>query len=153
MRVSPTQAEGQAASGISSELAWRSHPARRHPGRAAAVVVFHLVLCGLLAQYTQSLGFAVVLTLVLFISLSAFFFPTRYHLSEQGIRVKTLITTFERPWSTYRSHWPDKNGVLLSPFPGRSRLENFRGLFVRFEGNREEVLAFVKRFVAPPEAD
>jgi len=67
--------------------------------------------------------------------------------------VKTLITRFERPWNTYRSHWPDRNGVLLSPFPRRSRLENFRGLFVRFENNREDVVAFVRRYVPPPETD
>lgn len=114
------------------------------------------VLAGLfflLAQYTSSVPFALILTLVVLASLSAFFFPTTYRFSEQSLHVKTLITSFERPWSTYRSYWPDRNGVLLSPFPSRSRLENFRGLFVRFDNNREEVLAFVRRHVAEPEGE
>ena len=153
MRVSPTQADATGAPSAPAELSWRCHPARRHPGRAAAVVVFHIFLCLLIAQYTASLPFALVLTAVLFFSLSAFFFPASYQVTEQGIKVKTVLTTFERPWNTYRSYWPDKNGVLLSPFPHRSRLENFRGLFVRFHDNGDEVLAFVKRFVAEPEAE
>lgn len=153
MRANPTQADGQAVPPLTGTLSWRCHPARRRPARAVVVALVHVVLCGLIAQYTRSVPFAVVLTLVLFLSLSAFYFPAWYTVSEQGIRVKTLINTFERPWSMYRSHWPDKNGVLLSPFPRRSRLENFRGLFVRYDGNRDQVLAFVKRFVAEPEAE
>jgi hypothetical protein len=153
VRASLTQADGPAARPLSEALSWRCHPARRRPVRAALVAGLHVVVGILLAQYTGSVSFAALLTLVLFLSLSAFFFPTSYRLTDQGVRVKTLVTTFERPWSTYRSYWPDRNGVLLSPFPGRSRLENFRGLFVRFDDNREAVVTFVKRFVAEPERD
>jgi hypothetical protein len=153
LKASPTSIEGPTSTPVEGELSWQTHPARRHPVKAVVVLLLHGVLCVLMAQYTHSLPFAVLLTLVLFLSLSAFYFPTWYRLSDQGIRVKTLVTTWERPWNTYRSYWPDKNGVLLSPFPHRSRLENFRGLFVRFDGNRDLVLAFVRRFVAEPEAD
>jgi hypothetical protein len=117
------------------------------------VLVVLLGLFFFIAWYTGSAGFAVILTLVMFLSLAAFFSPTWYTLSERGVAVRTLINKYDRPWTNYRSHWPDKHGVLLSPFPYRSRLENFRGLFVRFEGNRDEVLAFVKRFVPEPERD
>jgi hypothetical protein len=134
-------------------LSWRCLPARRSPGRTAGVVVFLLVLAVFINWYTHSPGFAVILTVVMFLSLSAYFFPAWYTLSDKGVRVKTLITTFEKPWDLYRSYWPDRNGVLLSPFPYKSRLENFRGLFVRFEGNRDEVLSFVKRYVSEPEPE
>jgi hypothetical protein len=143
----------QGAVPVITDITWRCHPARRQPGKAALVLAFHVVVFVLIAQYTASWPFALLLTLVLLLSLSAFFFPTTYFLSQQGIRVKTLITSFERPWTTYRSYWPDRNGVLLSPFPRRSRLENFRGLFVRFEGNRDIVVAFVRQYVALPESD
>ena len=153
MRANPTQADPPVDAPSSDELTWRCHPARRQPGKAALVLVVLAGLFVLLALYTTSIPFALVLTLVLFLSLSAFYFPTWYHVSGQGIRVKTLITRFERPWNTYRSHWPDQNGVLLSPFPRKSRLENFRGLFVRFEDNRDEVLAYVRRYVPAPEPE
>jgi hypothetical protein len=52
-----------------------------------------------------------------------------------------------KKWSQYRSCYPDKNGVLLSPFVRPSRLENFRGTYIRFWNNREEVVSFVKTMI------
>lgn len=153
MRANPTQVEPQGAAPVATELAWRCHPVRRQPVRGIVVVTVLVVVFWLLAQYTSSVPFAFLLTLVVFFSLSAYFFPTSYRFSQHGVHVKTLITSFERPWSTYRSYWPDRNGVLLSPFPRGSRLENFRGLFVRFENNKDEVLAYVRQYVAEPEVE
>lgn len=135
-----------------AELTWQSLPARRSPARTAMVVLVLAAVFLFISWYTGSGFMGLVLTVVLVLSLGAYFFPTWYAFSEQGIMVRTLITKFERPWSTYRSHWPDRNGVLLSPFPHQSRLENFRGIFIRFENNRDDVLAFVRRFVPKGEA-
>ena len=134
-------------------LAWKCHPARRSMPRTGLVILFLVLLFFFLVWYTGSPGFSVVLMVVMFLTLSAYWFPTRYTLTHEGVTVKTIVNTYERAWSLFRSYWPDKNGVLLSPFPYRSRLENFRGLFVRFEGNRDEVVAFVKRYVPEPEAE
>ena len=138
---------------IATELSWRCHPSRRSVMRTTMVLAFLLALLMFISWYTGSLGLAVLFTVVMFLSLSAYFFPTWYTLSETGISVRTLVTNMKRPWSVYRSHWPDRNGVLLSPFPARSRLENFRGIFVRYEDNRDEVLAYVKKFVPEPEGE
>lgn len=119
--------------------------------RTVLVLSFLLGLLYFISWYTGSAGLGVIFTVLMFLSLSAYFFPTWYTLSDGGISVHTLVTKMKRPWSVYRSHWPDRNGVLLSPFPSRSRLENFRGVFIRYEDNRDEVLAFVKRYVPEPE--
>lgn len=137
--------------GPSPELRWRCHPSRRSVMRTVLVLSFLLGLLFFISWYTGSAGLGVIFTVLMFFSLSAYFFPTWYTLTDGGISVHTLVTKMKRPWSVYRSHWPDRNGVLLSPFPSRSRLENFRGIFIRYEGNRDEVLAFVKRYVPEPE--
>jgi hypothetical protein len=54
------------------------------------------------------------------------------------------MQTLNKDWSQFRSCYPDKNGILLSPFAHPSRLENFRGLYLMFEGNRDAVTACVK---------
>ena len=51
----------------------------------------------------------------------------------------------------FRSFYTDKNGVLLSPFIAPSRLENFRGLYITFDNNRDAVLDFVKEHVISPD--
>lgn len=136
----------------SAELSWRSLPARRSWARTASVIVVLIALFGFISWYTASLFMGLVLTVVVTLSLGSYFSPTWYTLSDEGIAVRTLVTKMQRPWSVYRSHWPDKNGVLLSPFPHPSRLENFRGVFIRFEDNRDAVLEFVRRFVPRGEA-
>lgn len=132
-------------------LHWKCHPSRRSLLKTALVLLLLHGLMFFTMWYTGSAFIGVVVMTAMVLSLGAYFFPTWYTLTDKGVLVKTLVTKFERPWTVYRSHWPDKNGVLLSPFPSASRLENFRGLFVRFENNREAVLAFVKRFVPEPE--
>ena len=78
-------------------------------------------------------------------ALSTFFFPTKYELSKDKVKVKYLFTSVAKEMSMYRTFYPDKNGVLLSPFTRPSRLENFRGLYVRYHRNKDEVDTFVKK--------
>lgn len=142
----------ESTGGGSEALSWRSYPARRSMARTALVVVILLALFAFISWYTASVFMGLVLTLVVALSLASYFTPTWYTLTDEGISVRTLVTKMQRPWSVYRSHWPDKNGVLLSPFPHPSRLENFRGVFIRFEDNGDEVVEFIRRFVPRGEA-
>lgn len=81
-------------------------------------------------------------------SLSPFFLPTYYELDNEKVKVKFFFNTKEKEWNMFKSFYVDKNGVLLSPFEKPSRLENFRGLYVRFNQNKEEVVDFVKSKIA-----
>jgi hypothetical protein len=80
-------------------------------------------------------------------SLAKFYFPTRYRLDDTGIMVKTMTQTLKKEWTLYRSCYPDKNGILLSPFAEPSRLENFRGLYLMFDNNRDDVTAFCRSHI------
>jgi len=120
---------------------------RRRPIVAVAVTAFILLLVWLVFASTRSSGFAGLAGVILFASLAKFYFPTGYRLSDKNIVVKTFTQTLNKSWSDYRRAWPDKNGVLLSPFPERSRLENFRGLYIMFSDNRDEVIQFVQERV------
>ncbi len=91
--------------------------------------------------------FSVLMTVISIIILSGallpFFLPTNYELTSDRIKVRFLFSQKEKEWSHYRSFYVDKNGVLLSPFEGPSRLENFRGIYIRFDQNRDQVVEFV----------
>jgi len=78
-------------------------------------------------------------------TLSTFFFPTKYEISKNKVKIKYLVNKVEKDIKSFRSYYPDKNGVLLSPFPRPSRLENFRGVYVRYHQNKAEVDAFIKK--------
>jgi hypothetical protein len=126
-------------------LEWVCHPARKNMRVTVLVTAFLVILIGVVYYATDySLLFAGLAVLVLFGSLASFYFPTRYKLTGDEIIVKTKMQTLTKKWSQYRTSYPDKNGILLSPFVRPSRLENFRGLYIKFWFNREEVLAFIR---------
>lgn len=134
-------------------LYWVSHPARRRKKAAALTIILIVVILVIVYSMTESV-LMVLLGIVLFtVALSTFFFPTRFEISPEKVKVKYLFTSVERRMSAFRSYYPDKNGVLLSPFIKPSRLENFRGIYVRYHQNKDEVDAFVKKIFEERESD
>nr|MBN2276920.1 hypothetical protein [candidate division Zixibacteria bacterium] len=135
-------------------LEWVCHPARRNMRTTILVSFFLAVVVVVVYLATDnSVWFSILASLFLFGSLSSFYFPSHYRLTEEEIIVKTKMQTMVKKWSQYRTSYPDKNGILLSPFTRRSRLENFRGIYIKFEGNRDEVIAFAREMMTRSRED
>ncbi len=128
-------------------LEWTCHPAKRNRLVTAAVTVFVGLIVVIVYLLTYSIFFTVLAFVIMTGSLAAFYFPTRYRMTGEEIFIKTTTQTLCKKWSQYRSYYPDKNGVLLSPFVKPSRLENFRGTYIRFWNNKDEVVAFIKEMI------
>ena len=96
----------------------------------------------------QSVSVALLALIILAASLWRYFIPLRYAFYGDRLVVRSPFHQLRRPWSDFRSFYVDRNGVLLSPFIKRSRLENFRGVYVRFGENQAEVIDFIERKVA-----
>jgi len=152
MSDSPAETTGDATDIAERELLrWRSVPARRKIRTTVLVTIVVLGVPVLLAAWYGPF-YGLLGILILGGSLLSFFLPTDYVLTDLTVARRYLGIDQQRKWSEFRSYYPDKNGVLLSPFPGPSRLENFRGMYLRFEGNRDEVLAIVADRVSYPPA-
>lgn len=78
--------------------------------------------------------------LLLFSSEFPFFLKSRYSFDRQGVTMKRGGVTIFRRWEQINSYYPDKNGVLLSPFTRPTWLENFRGIYLQYGRHREEVM-------------
>jgi hypothetical protein len=128
-------------------LRWRSVPARRKMGRTMWVTVLILGLPVVLVVWYGPF-YGLLGLLILGGSLLSFFLPTDFVLTDRAVLRRYLGVDQKRAWTEFRSFYPDNNGVLLSPFPQPSRLENFRGMYLRFEGNRDEVLTVVADRIA-----
>ena len=125
-------------------IQWTVYPIKRNWKVSAGVVSFLAILCAAIYFSFNSVAFLLLSVVILVSSLASFFFPTAYILRDDCIVVKSLLRRFSRQWDFFKSYYPDKNGVLLSPFPSPSRLENFRGVYVRFGHNKTEVVDFIK---------
>jgi hypothetical protein len=133
--------------GTNSVLEWTCHPVKRRPLVSVLVTLFIFAVVAVVFYTTESKAFGVLAAVVMLASLAKFYFPTTYSLTHKRITIKTTTQTLHKDWSIYRSCYPDKNGILLSPFVRPSRLENFRGVYLMFNNNRDEVISFVKAHI------
>lgn len=120
----------------------------RSPVRATVAVLFLGLVAWTLHSWLHTGYFTVLAVLLLWGQVASFFLPTRYTLTDDTVSVRGLLTRREKPWADFRSYFIDREGILLSPFAERSRLERFRGLSLQFHGNRDEVIAFVEGAMA-----
>ena len=125
-------------------LAYICHPASRNLTITILTTIFLMLCVVLVWLISRSLFMAALAVVILFGSLAGFYTRTRYALYEDYLVVATPIHSQKKEWSLFRSFYPDRNGVLLSPFARPTRLENFRGLYIKFAGNKDRVMAIVR---------
>lgn len=128
-------------------MEWTTQPMKRRPLAAILTGLFILVVSMIVFYITYSKFFTGLALLVLFASVAKFYLPTKFRMTDEFVLVKSSTQTIARRWADIRSYYPDKNGVLLSPFSHPSRLENFRGLYLIFDNNKEKVVSFIKERV------
>ena len=132
---------------------WKCHPVKRRPLISIAVTAFICMITIGVYYAAESLAFASLALIVLVASLARFYLPTQYQLTHDEIIVKSLTQTLRKKWSIYRTVYPDKNGVFISPFIGRSRLENFRGLYLMCPDDNDSVAEFARERIASAHSD
>jgi hypothetical protein len=120
----------------------------RSPFRAIVAVAFVALVAWTLQTWLHAGYFTLIAVALVWGQVASFFLPTHYTLTDETVTVRGLVSRREKPWTDFRSYLVDREGILLSPFEERSRLERFRGLSLQFHGNREEVVAFVEGAMA-----
>jgi hypothetical protein len=125
------------------DLFWTVHPLRRNWISSLLIIGF-LSLIGLMIYSAYGILLALLSIALLFGSLSSYFFPTKYAIYPDRVEVKTLTRRQSRRWDYFKSFYPFKNGVLLSPFEKRSRLERYRGLYILTYDDSDEILRYIE---------
>ncbi|MBM4030301.1 MAG: hypothetical protein FJ291_00775 [Planctomycetes bacterium] len=127
---------------------WRSHPIVDDYPRSLLLVAAVIAVCaGVWISFDSAL-YAALAAAFLAGSLARYFAPTDFELDAQGVSVRFLGHLRRVGWGEVRRFFVAPEGVQLSPFGRPSRLESFRGTFLRFAGNRDEVVRFVEEQVA-----
>ncbi len=109
-------------------LVWRSWPAAERPAQALAVALALLAGALGLGAYGGDLFLGGVGLTILLLSLSAYFFPTRYRIDANGIEAASSFGVRRRNWTALRTYADDRRGVTVSPYRGRHWLETHRGI-------------------------
>lgn len=133
----------------SRDLTWRIHPFMENAKISVMVIGIIVFICSVVYISFSSIFWVVLSFIFLFVSLSPFFFPTNFSMNDKEVKVKRVFTTIIRPWERFKGFYYDKNGVQLTPFTYPSRLDSYRGLFLKFGNNKKEIIDFIKKHLSP----
>jgi hypothetical protein len=132
---------------IKNELSWRSWPIVDRPRTLLIVLPIFVATPAAVYVFTTEIVWIFIAALILTLGLREYFFPMRYTINEQGVCVHHYLWKRLRPWNEVRRVVKSQHGVFLSPFPGPSRLESYRGIYLRYANNQKEVLEILNLFV------
>ena len=131
-----------------AELHWAAHPLLDEPPAKSALLIAIILGVSVVASVSfGGIGYGLLSMALLAVALSRYFVPTRYALDGAGAQVSHLGARRQISWAQVRSIGMDAQGVFLSPFSRPHRLAPFRGCFLRFGNNRDEIIRFVRTHV------
>lgn len=132
-------------------LQWTFNPWQRNwrrPAGALALILLIAAIAGFCFTYPgwwpSMIGWGGIGLLLMLGMTTTIYLPTHYQLDERGVEVRFLGTRSFRKWDHYRNFYAHDTGVHLTTMPQPSRLDPFRGHYLLFNENREEILAFIK---------
>jgi hypothetical protein len=135
----------------SEGLIWRVHLARRDPRRLPVVglTMIFAALCVWMIFHAYLPVAAAVLLLCG--AVQEYLLPSTYTLTPESACQQTGWSRHTLKWTEMQRCVLVKGGVLLSPLPRPSRMDSFRGVFLRYApqgemGDRASVLAHVAQY-------
>ncbi len=132
------------------KLDWVAWPARRQLLAGVGVLMLIAVLSALVRYSLESRLYAGICFVTLIIAVSPFYLPTQYVLGKEGVLVRSVLGNRFKAWGMLRVYFRDGDrGVLLSPVPHYGLLARTRGIYLPFQENQEQVLAFVEKHLPP----
>jgi len=128
-------------------LEWTVHLAPLTPGKTLrALLLIMAAAVGVGAIWGSVLPGAVAFALLV-LGTSEYFLPLRFRLTADGAIARGLTSCRRMRWASVRRVISDDGGIKISPLARGSRLEPFRGIYLRFPREeprtRERVLQIV----------
>ena len=84
---------------------------------------------------------AVIAPFVILASTAELFLPIKYRIDPEKVSSKCGPSVTEMQWADVKRVIELEGAIRLSPFAKPNRLDNFRGVLLRFSGNETEVWA------------
>lgn len=123
---------------------WTVHPPKKGGYRR---VVFILAIVGVPAALLFNFGspvWAFFATVFLLGTTAAYWLPTRFVIDEQGIELTRWFWKRRVSFDSLKRIDRDPNGLFVSPFAERSRLDGHRGLLLMEPPQRDEVESYIR---------
>ena len=133
---------------VDESLCWEVHPLRQEKASKSLLLIVIVATVSWSVAYSfDHFGYGLLSLCVIVFSLAHYFFPSRYRLDKTGVSRDLLGLQIRRSWTDFRRVDTRSNGLFLSPFARPSRLDSFRGLFLPFHAERDQVVYYVQQHV------
>ncbi|MDI6839780.1 MAG: hypothetical protein QMD71_02820 [bacterium] len=123
-------------------MGWKLHPCIKYKKKTAVIILF-LITISVGIYFSFGWYWVIIASILLGWAILPYFLPSYYYLTKEGVKIKGIVFEKKKRWDEFKSYYKDKNGIFLSPFDKPTRLENFRGIYIRFNNNEEEVSNFI----------
>ena len=94
--------------------------------------------------------------LLFFVTLNNYFFKITYQLDEEGITIEKIFFKNYRQWKEFKKILYTQNGLVLSPFPYKTYLDNFRGIHIFLPKSptiRKAIIDFINKKILITDLD
>lgn len=135
-------------------LSWTVHPVVENPKKSVLLLLFLTIVLSIIYVSFKSIVLLFLSACLLIGPLYKYFLPYNYQCELDILTVSTCCSNTNRSWDTFRSSYVDKSGILLSPFSKPTRLENFRGIYVRFGKHPpEDIVNYIQTRISTEQND
>ncbi len=123
-------------------MTWSVDIGREEPQKRAIVlgVAFCVAALGMFLPFGGPMYALVGFGLVT-LSNAEVFLPQVFKIDENGVERKCGLSVSAMTWDRVKRISTEEDGIKFSPFEKPTRSDPFRGVYVRFADNRDEVLA------------
>lgn len=123
---------------------WENEPNRRYG------ILFAAALAALLGWWMfQNPLMPVIGFLAIILSTTEYWLPIRFSLNDQSVTRRLGLSVTQLDFSQVKRVERTPDGIRLSPLAVPSRLDAFRGVFLRTASNQEEVWEFISKHIDP----
>lgn len=146
---SPETSEGSDSVSASSNDAfrWNVRPSDKDPSKRWGVVVVALAAFGLGVLLFQSLLFGALGCAFVLATSAEYWLGISYKVDSKSASSRCGLSLTSLDWGDVKRAIVSEEGVKLSPLGTSSRMDVFRGVFLRFGTERERVLESVRRWL------
>lgn len=130
-------------------IRWTFEPRVQEPAKFGGLIAFIAAFAVVVYFTSDSSGlwWAALSVVLLVLMTLPYFVPITYELSEEGVSLfHGRMRTSYKPWSHYTRCVYDEVGLQLKTMVTDSRLDHYRGCFIRFAkgvDNHGEVIEFI----------
>lgn len=87
---------------------------------------------------------AIIGFFVIAFATAEYWMPQKYKLAKSGASARCGLSVTAIAWEDIKRVIPDAKGVKLSPLAEDTRMAPFRGVYLRFEENEQEVMSRIR---------